>query len=375
MQKGTHERIVVSDWNGSAWQDESTFHQLSPYLGKTKSSIAASLIEQFTQPNDTVMDPFSGCGTIAFEAWSAGRNVVANDLSPYALVLTRAKLFPYPSVAAARRDLRELAKKATARTKHIDLRCVPEWVRDFFNADTLREAIAWSDILRSERRWFLLSCLLGILHHQRPGFLSYPSSHTVPYLRVNKFPRNEYPELYEYRSTLERLDAKVTRAFRRVPELDRRLRRTTSSKSADRLTPPRPIDAIITSPPYMHQLDYGRDNRLRLWFLRCKDWHALDGAVSPRQTNFLRLMERCFQRWRAILKPKSPCILIVGNESKRTFSADLPGQVAALALKKVGGFSLVMKHTDTIPNERRVRRGITGTTAETVLVLRRTRSN
>src|SRR5271154_7164939 len=83
-----------------------------------------------------------------------------------------------------------------------------------------------------------LASLLGILHHQRPGFLSFPSSHTVPYLRGKAFPRWKYPKLYEYRSHADRFEAKVERAFRRVPELDCELTRHCYSKSAHLLTPP-----------------------------------------------------------------------------------------------------------------------------------------
>jgi hypothetical protein len=42
-----------------------------------------------------------GLGLWALEAWSAGRNIIANDLSPYAALLTRAKLFPYRSLKDA----------------------------------------------------------------------------------------------------------------------------------------------------------------------------------------------------------------------------------------------------------------------------------
>ncbi|MBA3641012.1 MAG: hypothetical protein M3541_22395 [Acidobacteriota bacterium] len=37
------------------------------------------------------------------------------------------------------------------------------------------------------------------------------------------------------------------------------------------------------------------------------------------------------------------------------------------------GYLLVSQYTDTIPNERRVRRGIAGSTSETILVLRNSR--
>src|SRR5579863_8439647 len=101
--------ILTCNWSGSALKAESTLHQLSPYIGKLKSSIAGSLVSQFTKPGDLVYDPFSGSGTVALEAWASGRNVIANDLSPYAALLTRAKLFPYDSLDDAIDDMEELS--------------------------------------------------------------------------------------------------------------------------------------------------------------------------------------------------------------------------------------------------------------------------
>ena len=134
--------------------------------------------------------------------------------------------------------------------------------------------------------------------------------------------------------------------------------------------PSRPVDAILTSPPYMRQLDYGRDNRLRLWFLGCDDWHALDKTISPREQEFLTLMERCFKRWKTVLKPGGYCVLVIGNECSREDRRNLPRDVVQTATSTVGGYSLVSQHTETIPNDRRVRRGILGSTSETILVLR-----
>lgn len=360
---------LICDWAGSAWHTESTFHQLSPYIGKTKSSMAASLVSQFTAEGELVYDPFAGSGTFALEAWLAGRHVLANDLSPYASLLTRAKLFPYRCVNAALADIDGLAPRVREVRRSIDLRKVPAWVRRFFHPETLREALAWAIVLRERRRWFLLACLLGILHHQRPGFLSFPSSHTVPYLRATKFPRSRFPELYDYRSVRDRLEAKVGRAFRRVPDLDFNLSRRCLRMRAESVVPQERVDAILTSPPYMRQLDYGRDNRLRLWFLGCDDWRAIDKIVSPRETPFLTLMRRCFLLWKTILKPGRNCVLVIGDACSRSDRHHLPGVVSRIATDEVGGYVCKDEYTETIPNERRVRRGITGSSSETVVIL------
>lgn len=361
---------ISKSWLGSAWQTECTLHQLSPYIGKTKSTMAASLIKQFTKRGDIVYDPFSGCGTVALEAWLAGREVRANDLSPYASLLTRAKLMPYETLDVALEDLQSMARHVDRKRTTVDLRSVPIWVRDFFHTETLQEVLDWTDVLKAQQRWFLLACLMGILHHQRPGFLSFPSSHTVPYLRVNRFPRSRFRQLYEYRSVFDRLEAKVMRAYRRLPNLDFEINRQVFTGRAERRVPAQSIDAIVTSPPYMRQLDYGRDNRLRLSFLGCRDWQRLDERVSPGEKEFLVLMRRCFKHWSTFHKLNGKCVLVIGDGCSRTGSDNLPRQVADIA--KRNGYSLVSHVVDLIPNERRVRRGLTGNTSETIMVFRNT---
>ena len=361
-------RELAPVWTGSAWQSESTLHQLAPYIGKTKSSMAAALVQEYTTVGTVVYDPFSGCGTFALEAWRAGRKVIANDASPYARLLTRSKLFPYTSLDAALVDLTAMAAKVKQRRQKPDLRKVPKWVREFFHPETLREALLWRDVLQANKRSFLLACLMGILHHQRPGFLSYPSSHTVPYLRLKKFPRSQYPKLYAYRPVAGRLEAKVRRAFRRVPKLDFALSRHCLGTRAELQRLTAPVRSILTSPPYMRQLDYGRDNRLRLWFLGCDDWKILDGVVSPRKKEFLALMRRCFRRWQRLLAVNGYCVLVIGDRCSREGRHNLPDLVAEIA--KETGYVLVSQHADIIPNERRVRRGIVGSSSETILVLR-----
>ena len=69
-------RRVVSapkSWKEPCVNTESSLHQLSPYIGKIKSSIAGELIERYSKPGDVVVDPFAGAGTIPLEAATRGR--------------------------------------------------------------------------------------------------------------------------------------------------------------------------------------------------------------------------------------------------------------------------------------------------------------
>ncbi len=349
---------------------ESTLHQLSPYIGKIKSSIASFLIENFTSKGDLIFDPFCGAGTIPLEAWLQERNVVANDLSFYAFVLTQAKLFP-PTSLDSTLELIESLNDEIQLTKNNQNIVIPEWVRNFFHPETLKEILAWIVILREKKQYFLIACLLGILHHQRPGFLSFPSSHTVPYLRIKKFPRIDYPELYEYREVKERLIKKVKRAYKRIPYLNKDILRMCYNNDASMFSPNTKVDSIITSPPYMRQLDYARDNRLRLWFLNIYDYKSIDNIISPSETDFLNMINRAIINWDSILKDGGKIILFLGDNYSKSHRLTLPQLIEKIIFEKLDDYKLIFKHESLIPSNRRVRREYNGNKQETILVFQK----
>jgi DNA modification methylase len=373
MSKNTKSlsKLFTSNCEHSVVGSEWTLHQISPYIGKLKSSIAQFLIENFTKKGDTIFDPFCGAGTIPFEGLAAGRNVIANDLNSYAYLLTQGKLFPPSSLDTIIEEIESLDCDVTIAKHSKNLENIPDWVCNFFHSETLREILTWVEILKEKENWFLLSCLLGILHHQRPGFLSYPSSHTVPYLRIKKFPKEEYPELYQYRSVKNRLIKKVQRALKRQPVLNTDLTRVIYNADASKLHLDIKVDAIITSPPYMRQLDYARDNRLRLWFLGIEDYRQLDTTISPKELNFIEIITTCLKNWNNIIKPGGKCILFLGDNYSKKMQLTLPEILESILIEEIGNFKLLFKHESLIPNNRRVRRGHEGNKSETLLVFQK----
>ena len=352
---------------GSEW----TLHQLAPYIGKVKSSIAKFLVVNFTKVGDTIYDPFCGAGTIPFEAWTSGRNVIANDLNKYAFLLTKAKLYPPSNMEDIICQIESLNLLVSERSKDKIADNIPDWVRAFFHEQTLKEVLNWTHVLIEYEQWFLLSCLMGILHHQRPGFLSFPSSHTVPYLRVNKFPKETYPELYQYRNVKERLLKKVKRALKRQPNLDNSLNRVVYNEDASQCFFRGLVDAVITSPPYMRQLDYARDNRLRLWFLGVSDYKLLDAIISPKEIDFIQVINTCLINWNDIIRSGGKCILFLGDNYSKKMGLTLPDVIEKVLIKEIGNFDLIFKHESIIPNNRRVRRNHTGNKSETILVFQK----
>ncbi len=73
------------------------------------------------------------------------------------------------------------------------------------------------------------------------------------------------------------------------------------------------VDAIISSPPYFGALDYARDNRLRLWFLGCTDWKALDASLTANPKVYLPQMAVCIREMCRVLSPGKYCVLVLGD--------------------------------------------------------------
>ncbi len=334
--------------------------------------MARSLIETWTHRGDLIVDPFCGCGVVTLEAAANGRRVIAGDWNPYAVLLTKAKLFPPPSLRVAQVRLSNVWDRSRELLNKQDLRNVPPWVRQFLHPETLRSALAFRDACVDGGDNFLLACLLGILHHQRPGFLSYPCSHLVPYLRERNFPRRSYPHMYEERDVLARLQAKICRTFRRPPAAYDQSRRVLHTDARE-LPSIRGIRAVITSPPYMNELDYIRDNRLRLWLMGRSLPDGLELTGRNREQAFTSLLNVVCARLAPGIERGGYFILVVGDVTRGGrigYTAELTENVFK-GESELRTFTLSGVYRDTIPDIRRSRRECRGTRAETVLVYRK----
>jgi hypothetical protein len=363
--------IDCSVWEGSFNAKESSIHQLSPYVGKMKSGMARALIEGFSREGDVVLDPFCGSGVVPCEALLAGRHAIGNDLSPYAYVLTKGKLSaPAKHADATARALEALSEAAE---ETVSLNQIPDWVRAFFHPKTLEEAVALTRVLRRRREYFLLACLLGILHHVRPGFLSYPASHLVPYLRIKKYPPQAYPDMYRYRPVRPRLLAKIARAYRRFEPVKPNLSRVVLRENAMSLPcESESVDAVISSPPYYGALDYGRDNRLRLWFLGVDDYRKIDAKLTSNEKVYVPEMTRAIGEMLRLLKADKCAVLVLGDYNRNGRRQDSATTLAQIVRDRYS--SQVCVETlviDEIPDERRARRRTQTTKHETITVIRK----
>ncbi len=342
-------------------------HLLAPYVGKVRPALAKYLIEKHCANGGVLCDPFCGSGTIPLEGWLNGQKVISSDLNLYAQILTKGKLNPPVSLEIALEKLEKYNKLVNINTSFHKIDKDDKWVAGFFHPKTFQETIKWSKVLQDNNEFFFLSCLLGILHHQRPGFLSYPSSHGAPYLRSNKYPISKFPEMYEYRDVYSRLLKKVIRSLKNFPKLNFDIERLILFQNAYDEFPVNRINTIITSPPYMKSLTYARDNRLRLWFLGESDWKELDKEISPSKIHFEDLINKSFHTWSSYQRKGDKCIIIIGDLLFDTKNNIKLTDIIKDTAQKVG-YNCDEVLIDPIPEARKVIKGNTNIKTENVCV-------
>lgn len=96
--------IAVEAWTAKGTNRQLAYstHGVFRYFGKFPPTLAAHLIERFTRRGESVLDPMVGSGTTAVEAALLRRDVVARDVSPLSVLLSRVKTTPLEKKAVDR---------------------------------------------------------------------------------------------------------------------------------------------------------------------------------------------------------------------------------------------------------------------------------
>lgn len=96
IQNRPFEKIPVSpEWCfKNVRSTEQWTHGYHRYPAKFLPNLVKKLIEDYTQPTDTVVDFFAGCGTTLVEAKVHGRKSIGVDINPVAELITNAKINP-----------------------------------------------------------------------------------------------------------------------------------------------------------------------------------------------------------------------------------------------------------------------------------------
>lgn len=323
-----HQQLPYSmrSWGGAA-------HSMCSYQGKMKPALAHHLVRCFSAPGDVVVDPFSGAGTVPFEACRMGRRGFGIDLSELGFVLTQAKVC-LPSNVRLGSVIDELAEFVDQYTVTAEAIAGAEAVRfnspipDYFHPNTLREVLGARQFFLS--RWdngaewaVLYACTLHLLHGNRPYALSRRSHPVTPFKPTGDF---------EYRALIPRLRNKVARLAAECAYTPRELGGAAHADCTLRWPESIPVaDVIITSPPFFDSTRFYITNWMRFWFA---GWERADfdtrstAFVETRQKQSLDIYKSFFEQSRERLKSGGVMLLHLGTSAKCDMGVELARRVA-----------------------------------------------
>ena len=307
-------------------------HSLCSYQGKMKPSLAAHLVRTFVSPGDRILDPFSGVGTIPFEAALHGVTAWGFDISPPAVHITAGKMCKWTS-ADCERTVRRLERHLQdAEVRPDDMESARSIrfngaLTSYFHERTLAEILLARRFFRDQpavdaSQSLVFACLLHILHGNRPYALSRRSHPITPFAPTGDAC---------YRALLPRLRDKLNRSFR-VGIPDGFVYGHSMFQDATEWWPAEVenLDAVITSPPFYDSTRFHLGNWMRLWFC---GWERTDFTERPlafvdeRQKRSFDVYKPILRQARERLKSGGVVVLHLGASKK----CDMATKLAAVA--------------------------------------------
>ncbi|AAS10724.1 MULTISPECIES: DNA methyltransferase [Treponema] len=295
-------------------------HSLCSYQGKLKPSIAHFLVNTFVPENGSILDPFSGVGTIPFEARLNNKYSFSFDISLPAYYISAAKLGKIDKNTLKNKiiNLDNYIKNNSLNS--IELEKYNDFgfngkIPLFYEPNTYKEIILarkyfQENLPNDTHDFFIISAILHILHGNRPYALSRRSHPIVPYSPTGEF---------VYKNLIEHLTNKIDKDIEDYPKNDFLGHAYLQDSTKFWPTNINNLDAIITSPPFFDSTRFYLANWIRLWFC---GWEVNDFQTKPhsfideRQKFSFSVYESFFMQSRERLSKHGVLVLHLGKSKK-----------------------------------------------------------
>lgn len=321
-------------YSGRNWGH--SWHSLCSYHGKLKPAIAYFMIKKFTKVGDVIVDPLSGVGTIPLEACLQGRKGIGNDLSELAFCVTKAKI-EKATEEDCLKVLENLEVYIEENKNSITTLSEIEKYKNFgyngklpeyFHEDTFKEIIcsrkyfSQKIINLSSAEAMVFSCLLHVLHGNRPYALSRNSHPLTPYA-----PKGEYI----YKNVVKHIKTKLLASYKKGEFKDYTFGQAIYGDYKQLINQNILADAVICSPPFADSIKFYMQNWMRLWLCGWeeKDYKKAEEIFLDQKQKkdfdvYYSFFETCFN----ILKPNGKVILHLGKTDRVDMAEELSQRAA-----------------------------------------------
>lgn len=319
----------IKPYSGRNWGHP--WHSLCSYHGKLKPAIAHFLVEHFTKPGDIVVDPLSGVGTIPLEACLQSRIGIGNDLSELAYCVTKAKVERATEddclkILAELQSYIENEKNSDAvifEIQKYENFGYNSKLPNYFHKETFQEILCARSYFvpklknLSPPEAMVFSCLLHILHGNRPYALSRNSHPLTPYSPTGDF---------IYKNVVEHIKNKLLASYKKGDFPNYCFGKAIYGDYQDLATHNLSADAVICSPPFADSIKFYMQNWMRLWLCGWEEFdykNAESIFLDQKQKKNFDIYISFFKMCHKILKPNGKVILHLGKTKKVDMAEEL----------------------------------------------------
>lgn len=290
-------------------------HSIYSYHAKFTPEIPKAFIKKYSKVNDTVLDPFCGCGTTLLEGLKLKRNVIGIDLSPIGILCSKVKTETYDQ---------ELLKKYSEEIINVNERNI--LIPDFPNKDSWysKKDIKVLGMLNyninkiSEEKYrnlfylILLSILNSCSRKRKTWNLGYLADNVLPDIDrdvdVLKIYKRKVKELFKRKDFLKNISNSC-----RCIESD-----VLCVKDVNN------VDLVVTSPPYPFAVDFIKYHRLALYWMEKPVDDLCDKEVGARNkrnrknalNEFYEQMDNVYKNIMSMVKINGIWCMTIGDTTR-----------------------------------------------------------
>lgn len=266
--------IITGEFWTSKQRQGSSIQEVS-YRACFKPQLPNYFINLFSKELDVVYDPFSGRGTTAIESALCNRKVVANDVNPLSIILTRPRI-QIPELSGISKRIDEIEYDITKKAD-ID-------VSMFYHRDTEAEIVSLRDYLIQKNdsgtedmidRWIRMVATNKLTGHSEHFFSVYtlPPNQACSQAKQIEFNKKN-GKVPTYKNTKQII---MKKSYELQKDMTSEMRKKlyaigesalyiNEDASKTHQIPDNYVSLVVTSPPFLDVIDYAGDNWLRCWF-------------------------------------------------------------------------------------------------------------